>query len=101
MSLRCGDANAAGLQRAVYHWFVHAYVYSRSGRSVARSVPTVRASLLFQLWTANELLPSVVKVDAPVRGSTSHGFGDAGLPTTWVQPAVASQHHVARVSVAL
>ena len=57
MSLRCGDVNVAGLQRCSCHWFVHGYAYSRSGRGVARSVPTECASLLNQLWTANALLP--------------------------------------------
>ena len=62
-------------------------------------MPTVKGSGLNQLWTANELLPSVVNVGPFVRASTSHGAVDAGLPTTSAQFAVAVQHQRTRVSV--
>ncbi len=91
--------NVAGLQRCSCHWFVHVYAYSRSGRDVARSVPTEFPWLLNQLWTANALLPSVVNVGALVRASMSHGTDDAGLPTTSAQPVTAIQHQRCRVSV--
>src|SRR5215208_3511287 len=84
MSLRWGEVNVVlGLQRWSCHWFVHAYAYSRSGRRVAVSLPTVNGSLLVQLCTAMALLPRVVSVGAFVRALTSHGSGDAGLATSW------------------
>jgi hypothetical protein len=102
MSLRCVDVNVvSGLQRSSNHWFVHVYVYSRSGFGVAVSVPSARLSLLSQLCTATALLPRVVKVEnggTLALVSMSHG-SDAGLLRTSAQLAVASQHQRTRVSV--
>ena len=67
----------AGLQRCVNHWFVHVYVYSRSGLGVAGSrCRATCPTLLFQFSTASALLPRVVKVgDVAARVEVPHRRG--------------------------
>ena len=74
-------------------------MYSRSVLGVAVSVPTVNGSVLSQLWTANALLPCVVKVGLVAARVDVPRIGDAGLLSTSAQLVVASQHQRTRVSV--
>ncbi len=66
--------------------------------AVAVSVPTLKASLLNQLCTANELLPARGVGRLPVAGSTSQASGDADVPTTSSQPRSGCEAPATRVS---
>ncbi len=67
---------------------------------MASSVPTEKGSLLNQLCTANELLPSVVWDDCCwLDTGLSQARGDADVPTTSSQPASGVKHQRVRVSV--
>src|SRR4051812_24421481 len=61
MSFRCGLSKTPGAHRWAYHWLVQGYLYSRSGRGVAKPfmLKPVPVALL-HASAAHSLLPRVV-----------------------------------------